>query len=88
MIFAEFREPTADKQYATVATIRIMDGGELRLTGEHVQELTEVPIRDLDRPNGQLRFDDDPVAWVRNVNRAFRTGYLVPVVVTDTHPVD
>lgn len=83
MIEVEFRRPTGRGRYSAAAVLRIDDAGRVTIEGDERMVDTSVPIADLDAPDGEIRFDRDPVRWVRNAHRAFRTPYLVPVVTRD-----
>lgn len=84
MIEVEFRRPAAGGGYEAAATLRVEDDGTHTQTGDESLVLTDVTILDKTRPGGRLRFEDDPAEWARNARKAFRTGYLVPVVISDT----
>jgi hypothetical protein len=86
MIEIEFRRPAAGSGYAVVATIRVDDDGTVTAAGADVDMVTEVAIADRTRPSGRLTLAEDPVAWIRNAHKAFRTPYLVPAVTRDEEP--
>lgn len=83
MITVEFRQPGREGS-RVAATLHVDDAGEYSIDGDLDLDLTEVTILDRSRPGGRLRLEDDPAAWARSAHRAFRTGYLVPVVIADT----
>lgn len=85
MIEVEFRRPAASG-YEAVGVLRVEDDGSYRVSGDIGVDLEEVTIMDRSAPGGRLALADDPVSWARKARRAFRTGYLVPVVVADTSP--
>lgn len=85
MIEVEFRRPAASG-YETAGTLHVEDDGSYRVTGDIGLDLEEVTILDRSAPGGRLSLSSDPVAWARKARRAFRTGYLVPVIVADTAP--
>ena len=84
MIEVEFRRPEEGASYSVAATIRVDDDGTVTTAGEGIESIVDVAIADRQRPTGRLTLTDDPVAWLRNARKAFRTPYLVPVIVTDT----
>lgn len=82
MITVEFRQP-GPEGYRVAATLRVDDAGEYSIDGTLDVDLEEISILDRTRPGGRLLLKDDPAAWARSAHRAFRTAYLVPVVVDD-----
>lgn len=70
--------------YNVVASISVDDEGIVTTIGDEIDVITEVAIADRTRSAGRLTFVDDPVAWIRNAHKAFRTPYLVSVVTQDT----
>lgn len=84
MIEIEFRKPAKGSGYATVATLTVNDDATYRVDGETGVDLEEISILDRTAPGGRLTLAQDPERWARNVRKAFRTGYLVPVVIRDT----
>lgn len=85
MIEVEFRRPAASG-YEAVGVLRVEDDGSYRVSGDIGVDLEGVTIMDRSAPGGRLALADDPATWARKARRAFRTGYLVPVVVADTSP--
>ena len=84
MIEVEFRRPGERGQYVVAATLRVDDAGTATWEGDASSIDVDAPIRDRSRPSGQLTFREDPEQWARNASKAFRTPYLVPVVIKDT----
>jgi hypothetical protein len=83
MIELEFRQPVAGGGYEVAATLHVHDDGTHELVGTLGLDLTEISILDRDRAGGRLFLADDAKAWARSAHRAFRSGYLVPVIVAD-----
>lgn len=84
------RVPDEGREYEVAATLSVADDGtvnvhdpdELLPTGLHVL---------VAEPGGQLRqvrFDEDPATWARNLDSLLRTGYLVPVITRDDTPAE
>lgn len=87
MITVEFRE--REPQSAgrrVVATLTVDDDRSYSMTGS--LPLEEISILDRGAPNGRLTLAVDPVKWARSSHKAFRTGYIVPVITEDTSPSD
>lgn len=84
MIEIEFRRPETGAAYSVAATIRVDDDGTVTTAGEAIDVIADVAIADRHRPSGRLTLAEDPVEWIRNARKAFRTPYLVPVIVRDT----
>lgn len=82
MIQLEFRRPTG-AGYDVAATLIVHEDGSHELTGDLELDVTTVSVMDRSRVGGRLHFADDPAAWARSAHKAFRSGYLVPVVVVD-----
>ena len=54
-------------------------------TGRRELFATDVAVFD-ELAGERVRFDEDPERWARNLDTAYRTGQLVPVITTDTDP--
>lgn len=80
----EFRRPDSDGGSILVAKLQVNGDGSHSLTGGEGLDLTSVTIVDRASPSGKWSFDANPIEWARSVKRAFRSPYLVPVIVEDT----
>jgi len=86
MIEVEFRQPVRGGGETVALTLRVEDDGSYAIDGPLELDLEAVAIADRTLPSGRLWLRDDPARWARNAHKAFRTGYLVPVVVKDDGP--
>jgi hypothetical protein len=87
MITVEFRErdPNSDGR-RVVATLTVADDHTYVVAGD--LPLEEISILDRAAPGGRLTLAADPVRWARKSHKAFRAGYIVPVITEDTLPAD
>ncbi len=85
MITVELQQvPEGEQEYQTAATLRVATDGSYQLddpddlfpTSLHVVVPDAGGLR-------QVRFDEDPQTWARNLGNLLRGGYLVPVVTQD-----
>lgn len=83
MIELQLKAPSEGDGYETVLTLTVADDGSYEIDQTRDLRLEEVPIRDRTVPGWQLWLKDDPAKWARSAHKAFRTGYLVPVIVRD-----
>lgn len=84
MIVTEFRERVLGSARRRVVGSLTVD----EATDEHfvsgALHLEDISIVDPTTPGGRLWLRDNPARWARICSRAFRSGYLVAVVVADT----
>lgn len=87
MITVEFRErdPNSDGR-RVIATLTVADDHTYVVAGD--LPLEEISILDRATPGGRLTLAADPVQWARKSHKAFRAGYIVPVITEDTLPAD
>lgn len=79
------RVPDGGRDYEVAATLRVDDDGSVDLHDPDRLVPTSLHVLVAD-PGGQLRqvrFEDEPVTWARNLSSLLRTGYLVPVITRD-----
>lgn len=82
MITVDLRVPrTGEEGYDVAATITVMDG-VVDIAGDRSVLATD-DVR-VHTPNGLVSFAEDPETWCRYLHTAYRTPYLVPVVILDT----
>lgn len=87
MITVEFRERDPDGAgRRTVATLTVADDRTYTVAGS--LPLEEISILDRTATGGRLTLAADPVRWARSSHKAFRAGYVVPVITEDTLPAD
>lgn len=85
MITVELRRiPEGHNDYTTVATLTVNDDGAVTIDDpeQYLPVDMHVLVKGADGPR-RVTFDEDPDLWARNLHRALRTGYLVPVIVHD-----
>ncbi|UYO96385.1 hypothetical protein OED01_12335 [Microbacterium sp. M28] len=83
MVVTEFRERVVgSRQRRVIGTVVVDEAtGGYTITGR--LEIERISILDRKAPGGRLWLRDDPARWARTCHRAFRSGYLVAVVVAD-----
>ncbi|NLR08350.1 hypothetical protein [Microbacterium algeriense] len=87
MITVEFRERDPNSETRrVVATLTVADDRTYIVAG--ALPLEEISILDRAAPGGRLTLAADPVRWARKSHKAFRAGYIVPVITEDTLPAD
>ena len=81
MIVTEFRERVVGSpQRRVIGTVVVDEAtGGYSITGR--LEIERISILDRKVPGGRLWLRDDPAHWARICHQAFRSGYLVAVVV-------
>jgi hypothetical protein len=85
MITVELQQvPEGEQDYQTVATLSVAaDGGyQLDDPGDLFPTSLHVVVPDVGGLR-QVRFEEDPQTWARNLGNLLRGGYLVPVVTRD-----
>jgi hypothetical protein len=85
MIKVELRKSGPRGSYETLATLQLNDDNSYVVEGPRAAFLLDRLTVLLD-DGRRLRFDDDRATWLRNLHRAFRTPYRIPVITEDTHP--
>lgn len=87
MITVEFRERDPNSEARrVVATLTVADDRTYTVAG--ALPLEEISILDRAAHGGRLTLAADPVRWARKSHKAFRAGYIVPVITEDTLPAD
>lgn len=83
MIEVELRRPDSSGTSQLVAAIRLEDDLSYTVSGPKPDAfgLDRLPVMDPERGRG-IYFSEDPEWWLRHLDYAFRTPYLVPVVVS------
>lgn len=88
MITLQLRHPVRGGGYETVLTLRVTGDGHYSVSGDADIDLEQIPIPDRQAAGGRLMLGDDPARWARNAHKAFRTGYLVPLLTEEPDPID
>lgn len=80
--------PDGGSEYTAVADLVVHEDGQYELNDPEGHLLLEIPVPVPSEDNGLRRvfFAEEPQLWARNLHRALRTGYLVPVVQELTDP--
>ena len=84
------RVPDEGRAYEVAATLSVDDNGAVHLHDPEHLLPTNLHVL-VAEPAGQLRqvrFEDDPATWARNLGSLLRTGYLVPVTTRDDTPAE
>lgn len=87
MIEVELRAvPQGEKEYVPVARLTVADDGQLTTWDPEGLIPLEVPALVAKTGGGRRRVsvEEDPATYVRHMDTILRTGYLVPVITTDT----
>ena len=84
------RVPDDGRAYEVAATLRVDDNGAVGLHDpEHLLPTSlHVLVADPTGKLRQVRFEEDPATWARNLDSLLRTGYLVPVITRDDTPAE
>lgn len=84
------RVPDEGCEYEVAATLRVDDRGVVHLHDPESLIPTSLHVL-VAGPGGELRqvrFEDNPATWARNLDSLLRTGYLVPVITRDDTPAE
>ncbi len=79
------RVPDEGREYEVAATLNVADDGTTKVHDPEGLVPTSLHVVVVE-PGGtlrQVRFEDDPATWARNLDSLLRTGYLVPVITRD-----
>lgn len=80
------RVPPGEREYVPVARLTVADDGEVSTWDPLGVIPLDVPAL-LHKPGGGLRrvrVEEDPATYARHMHTILRTGYLVPVITTDS----
>lgn len=74
--------PEGADEYATVASMLVDENGVVARDDPDHRIPDDMPVLVFSEgePPRRVTLDEDPIAWVTNLHRLLRTGYLVPVV--------
>jgi hypothetical protein len=84
------RVPDEGSEYEVAATLRVDADGSVHVHDpEHlIPTSLHVLVASPEGELRQVRFEEDPSTWVRNLDSLLRTGYLVPVITRDDTTVE
>lgn len=84
MITVELHEaPGGPGDYRKVATLTVADDGTYHFDDPDRMFPTSLYVLVPGEQLRQVRFEEDPALWARNLHTLLRSGYLVPVVTRD-----
>ena len=89
MITVELRQiPDGEREYRAVATLSVADDGTYQIEDPGQVFPTQLHVVVPDGAGGlqEVRFEEDPETWARNLDSLLRGGYTVPVVTSDSAP--